>query len=388
MRRLVAGAMSGVLAIAPIAPAYAQPKTLSPSFPPYEGAYEPQDLDERGLWQEMDEAERQIAQSKVVLKDPALQGYLEEVLCNAVGSDRCSAARIYIVRESSFNASMAPNGMMLVHTGLLMRMRNEAELASVLGHEFGHFEKRHTLRLFKKAKTGSDIAMFAMVLTGINASGFMYANLFDFNRDQETDADLVSSSYLVASPYPSRAAADVWVRLIDEDDARAVERKRRRRNRHTSWFDSHPAPLKRAEYLARAAEAAADEGDYGADRFAGKMEPYILGFYEDQLQRNDFAASKFILDQMAGDYWRPVHWVMQGELYRKRGNPRDLVTAEESFRHAIADGTERPEAWRGLGLTLMRTGDRAGGAEALAAYLEMAPDAPDAAMMKMMIKGS
>ncbi len=75
---------------------------------------------------------------------------------------------------------------------------------------------------------------------------------------------------------------------------------------------------------------------------------------------------------------------MQGELYRKRGTARDLVTAQDAFARAIAEGSAMPQAWRGLGLTKMRTGDRAGGTEALRTYLAMAPDAPDAPMMTMM----
>ena len=118
------------------------------------------------------------------------------------------------------------------------------------------------------------------------------------------------------------------------------------------------------------------------------MDPFLLTFFEDQLQRNDFAASKYILDQMGSDAWRPIHYVMQGDLYRKRGLPRDLVTAEAAYRAAIDAGSTRPEAWRGLGLTLMRARNREQGAEALATYLELAPDAPDAPMMQMMIKGS
>ncbi len=357
-------------------------------LPPWTGAYEPENIDERGFWREWDELETRLKHSKYVVRDPALQAYVEDVLCEAVGNDRCTAARIYILRENSFNAWMAPNGTMGVHTGLLMRMRNEAELASVLGHEFGHFEKRHTLQGFKQQRRTSDIVMWAAILAGIDLTNIYTLTIFEYGREQEREADLVGARYLAVSPYPSRAAAEVWIRLIDEDDARAEERKRRKRNRHTRWLDSHPAPLERAGYLARAAEAAADEGDYRADRYSEVMEPYLLGFYEDQLQRNDFAASKFILEQLAGEYWRPIHWVMQGELHRKRGTPRDLVTAEESYRRAINEGTQRPEAWRGLGLALMRSGDRESGAEALTTYLEKVPDAPDTAMLEMMVRGA
>lgn len=369
-------------------PALAQNSKELAEFPPYELAYEPSGVDEKGLWQTFDEVERRISTSKDIIRDPALNNYVKDVLCRSVGDDRCNAARIYIVRESSFNASMAPNGMMLINSGLLLRMRNEAELASVLGHEFGHFELRHSLRLFEKLRSGSDWAVAIGAVVGLPIGALFLLDVFSFNREMEEEADLLSAQYLAASPYPSQAAADIWVRMIDEDEARAVERKRKSRNNRGAWFDSHPAPKERSEYLARAAAEYADAGDFGFDRFGAQMEPFLLTFYEDQLQRNDFAASSYILEKVAGEQWLPVHYIMEGDLHRKRGNQRDLVTAEGAYREAIAQGTSLPAAWRGLGLTLMRARKRAEAADVLATYLEMEPNAPDAAMMQMMIKGS
>jgi hypothetical protein len=65
---------------------------------------------EQGLWFEMDEQERLLKQSKFLVTDPGLNTYVRQVLCRTVGSDRCPAARIYIVRTPYFNASMAPTG--------------------------------------------------------------------------------------------------------------------------------------------------------------------------------------------------------------------------------------------------------------------------------------
>jgi predicted Zn-dependent protease len=153
MRRL-----SGWFAVACIAvtpPALAKGDAI-PALPTYSAAYQPQGVDERGLWMEMDEAERATRDSKAVINDPKLVQYVRDVLCRTVGEDRCRTVRIYIMRDASFNASMAPNGMMLVNTGVLLRARDEAELASVIGHEFAHFELRHSLMGFKQRAIGTD----------------------------------------------------------------------------------------------------------------------------------------------------------------------------------------------------------------------------------------
>jgi hypothetical protein len=88
-------------------------------------------------WREDDESEPALANSPIVIRDEALTAYVKNVLCSAVGADRCNATRVYIMREPSFGASMTANGTMRVYSGLLLRVRSEAELAAVLGHAFG-----------------------------------------------------------------------------------------------------------------------------------------------------------------------------------------------------------------------------------------------------------
>ena len=76
----------------------------SKQLPPYAGAYQPQGIDERGLWMEADEDERRLRDSNFVVNDPALQTYVRRILCDAVGSERCAGVRLYIVRMPEFNA--------------------------------------------------------------------------------------------------------------------------------------------------------------------------------------------------------------------------------------------------------------------------------------------
>ena len=53
------------------------------------------------------------------------------------------------------NAGAAPGGQIYITTGLLFRMRNEAELAGALAHEIAHVVQRHHVKAFQKQKLGS-----------------------------------------------------------------------------------------------------------------------------------------------------------------------------------------------------------------------------------------
>jgi len=365
------------------------------SIPPYSGAYEPQGIDERGLWMQMDEEERQFRDSPVLLKDEKLTQWLRKVLCRTVGDDRCASARIYVVRDASFNAAMAPNGLMLVHTGLLARLTSESELATVLGHEFAHFERRHTLNQFKKVRSSTDLmAWFGLAGAAArvdmrSVQNSLIAGIFSYSREQETEADILGAAYAKDSPYRLNASA-VWKRVIEEDNARREARGLKKRpHKYSGWLDSHPAEAKRQEYLAELEAEVGDEGDLGAEAYREAIAPVLPMLLDELLRLNDFGGVDYILrsrGELAG--WNGPLLYARGELYRQRGNPRDLVTARDFFTQSMNYADAPAESWRGLGLCAMRLGDREAAREALAEYIRRAPDAQDVGMMKLLVEGA
>lgn len=363
------------------------------SLPPYQGLYEPQGKDERGLWMQMDEFERQLRDSPAVVRNSKVNDWLKSILCRTVGTDRCSSIRIYLVRENSFNASMAPNGMMVVHTGLLVRLHNEAELATVLGHEFGHFEKRHSLQKHRAHRNATS-ALAWITLAGLAASrSTVYARqdiqfaYFNFARSEEIEADVVSSAYIGTSPYRHRSAG-VWIRIVEEDDSSRIAKGLKPGGaRFTSWWDSHPAPLTRANYLAAIEAESKTDGDDGVDAYAAGTAEIMPELYDALVKGNDFGGADYVLKkrgEVAG--WNGQLLFAHGELYRLRGNPRDLVAARDIFRR----GSEYPDApselWRGLGLCEMRLGNGEAGKAALKEYLNRNPSAKDADSIKMLLE--
>lgn len=393
-RRLLA---LGLALIAP-SPACAAVAAIRPAPPPapYAGAYQPQGVDEIGLWRDQDEEERQLANSPLVIRDEPLNSYVQHVLCETVGTDRCKAARIYIIRTPLFNATMTPNGTMRVFTGLLLRMRSEAELAAVLGHEFGHFESRHGLSKFRANRTGSDILSWAAVFTAMAGSyqaqssfnslqASVYGGLYRYGRDTERQADLLGLGYLNASPLRPQAASQVWHNVMGEAEASASARGLKKpRFDAIAFTASHPPDAERAAYLGALALPEGDGRDDGAAPYAKALAPWLPLFLDDQIKLNDFGASEYIIGMLAAGGWTAPLWLARGDLYRTRGNPRDLVAAAEFYGNAIGLDPTLAEAQRGLGLSLLKTGHPADGQAALHRYLSLKPDAPDAAMIGLL----
>ncbi|WP_313809100.1 M48 family metallopeptidase [Sphingobium sp.] len=384
MRRALSRAIPPLALALPVA---ASAASAPADLPPYTQAYQPQGTDERGLWMLADEDERNLRDSKFVINDPALQAYVGGVLCRAVGEDRCRGVRIYLVRVASFNANMAPNGTMQLWSGLLLRVRSEAELAAVLGHEFAHFELRHSLAGFRQRRSATDIAAWASFLGqyGPAIQQTAIGSIFQFNREQEKQADLLSLKYAIQSPYSAQAASHIWQRLMGEADATALGRKQRsQRYDRVAFFATHPTNLDRATYLSTLSADVAVKPE-AAESYSTALAKWLPEFLSDQLKLNDFGGTEYLLASLAGEHWTAPLLFARAELYRQRGNPRDLVAAADFYRSALGADPDMADAWRGLGLCLMRDRQQVEGTVALKNYIRLRPQAADISMLHAMI---
>jgi hypothetical protein len=381
--------LAGLLLLA--SPALAQQKAGDAAVAPSVADYQPQGKDERGLWLEVEEVERELKASNFIVRDASLNAYVRDVLCRTVG-ERCRAARIYIVRTPYFNANMAPNGMMQVWTGLLLRTRNEAQLAAVLGHEFAHFEERHQLKGFRDARAKTDAMAWLSFLpfgVGLLAQVGQLGGYFANSREMEREADVHGLKYVATAGYAPVEFSRIWAQLRDEQDATAAERRRKsKKDRNGGFFATHPNSAERVAYLATQASALGIAGSAREAEYRAALTQWWPALIDDQIKLNDFGATEYLLGALAGGGgWTHELLYARGELYRARGADADMGQAIGFYRQAIATGSPLAEARRGLGLALLRSGAAEEGRAMLKNYVQMRPDSGDAKMMAALAGG-
>ena len=83
-----------------------------------------------------------------LIYDPIIQEYTELLVYRLSETSQVEDREfsIVLIDDKSLNAFAAPGGIIGVNGGLFLNADNEAQLASVLGHELAHLSQRHFAR--------------------------------------------------------------------------------------------------------------------------------------------------------------------------------------------------------------------------------------------------
>jgi predicted Zn-dependent protease len=107
--------------------------------------------DEKRLWQRSEDEQEVLTQSGLIYRDDQLDDYLNQVARKLQPPEILEHIpfRIMVIKSPYLNAFAFPNGVIYIHTGILARMDNEAQLAALLGHEMTHCTHRHALKTLR-----------------------------------------------------------------------------------------------------------------------------------------------------------------------------------------------------------------------------------------------
>lgn len=164
-----------------------------------------------------------------LLQDDRLQSYVQTIGRGlvAVSHRPDMPYQFNVVNSSEINAYALPGGKISITRGLVSKMQNEAQLASVLAHEIGHVAALHP-------STGYTRQVIAQVLTTAGLAALQAANihgadliaqggmlvtnltLMKYSRDQEREADELGMDYMVKAGYNPEGFVQAMTLLMDE----------------------------------------------------------------------------------------------------------------------------------------------------------------------------
>lgn len=149
-----------------------------------------------------------------VLQDSALSAYIQGVGMKLVpGTHRPNMPyRFQGVNATYVNAYAFPGGSIAATRGILLSLNNEAELASLLGHELGHVNARHTAQQMSKTMMAQVVVGGVGMVASTKGYGQLASQLgmlgagallASYSRDNEREADALGMEYMVKAGYGS-----------------------------------------------------------------------------------------------------------------------------------------------------------------------------------------
>jgi len=359
-----------------------------------EPGYSPdQAKDEQGVWLELEEYERAIQRSALLIDDPGINAYVRGAACR-VARDFCPDLRIYVIRNPYFNASMTANGVMQIWTGLLVRVSSEDELAAVIGHELAHYTQLHTLarlrRLNRSMAVGALFDIGVGLLTGYTLPAGQLAAIattMAFSRGQESEADIVGARFMTWAGYDPHAAADVWEMIVNEDASAVIKQEE-----PGIFTRTHPATDDRIETLrgfVAKEYADMDSDSSGRQRHLAMLNNHYMMLMEDQLDTSRFGRTQAILERHSEMGVREnLMNFFRGEMYRQRKQSGDIKLAIDAYRRATQGAEPVPEAYLKLGYLLQKQKRASEARINFRKYLELQPDSDDRAMIEFYLEES
>jgi predicted Zn-dependent protease len=213
--------------------------------------------------------------------DVGLQAYVSRIGQGlASKTERPQLAWEYhIVDDASVNAFALPGGFIFITRGLLTHMTNEAELASVLGHESGHVAARHSVQQISRQQVASlglglgSVLSPAIGRVGQAASAGLGLLFLKYSRDDETQADKLGFRYALANGHDAREMISLFAMLQRDEQLSGA-------GRLPEWQATHPDPgnrVKTVESLIAASKEDFGSKTIGAAEFLKRIDGMVYG---------------------------------------------------------------------------------------------------------------
>jgi predicted Zn-dependent protease len=206
------------------------------------------------------QAPHQFSADMGSVQDDGLQRYVDDVAKGLQAQvQRQDMAYDYRVLNANYvNAYTFPGGAMGVTRGIMTELKDESELAALLGHELGHVNARHAAQrqgqqmVAQVAVVGLAVAVGLnsdsplAPLAGIGAQIGASALLSKYSRDHEREADALGQDYLVRAGYPGQGMTRLHEMLLSGNE--------RQPSMLETMFSSHPMSLERRDIARQRAE--------------------------------------------------------------------------------------------------------------------------------------
>ena len=214
-----------------------------------------------------------------------LQQYVNQVGERVVQQSEATKAGypydFYLLRDpQTVNAFALPGGQVFITAALMKRLRSEAQLAGVLGHEVGHVVGRHGAEHLAKQRLGAALVTAVGVAASddrgrgqraaVIAQAVNQLLSLQYSREDELEADRLGLRFMSEAGYRPQAMVEVMQILQTASNGSAKP----------EFLSTHPNPGNRLERLQELITKQYPNGippnlESGSERFASVVSPRL-----------------------------------------------------------------------------------------------------------------
>jgi len=165
-----------------------------------------------------------------LIQDPVIVHYVRDLVDEIESTlpPQPFSIKVNVLKQDSINAFAAPAGYVFVHSGLIIELDSEDQLAAILAHELVHVSQRHLAHNIERSKYMSVAALAGLVAgaligagTGSEAgqalsigtmAGIQSAAL-KYSRDDEREADQLGVRYLSESGFSPQGMLESFQKI-------------------------------------------------------------------------------------------------------------------------------------------------------------------------------
>jgi predicted Zn-dependent protease len=345
---------------------------------------------EEVLWRNAQEMQQALNDSGLLYRDPELERYLNQVVAK-LQPDEIPAnisLQIKVIKDPALNALAFPNGVIYVHSGILARMDNEAQLAALLAHEMVHCIHRHALQVLKSTnnrlkylsavqETLARIGMDQQLVGLLDSTG-----LTGYTRELEIEADRVGLDLMARAKYDIREALSLFAHLKEEIKSQGI--------REPFLFGTHPNVQQRIDNLSHwlASEHTVQQaGIKNTEIFLSRMQTVIKDNARLDLRMGRFGVAQRGLEKYLRIQPEDADaYFLMGEIYRQRGQDNDAETAKKYYEKALSLNPSNPEPHKAMGLIHYKEGKKTLAKKYFESCLLLAPNSADVVYIQGYLK--